>query len=592
MKTKNLNFSLLRISRLSILLIVILTQLYIGNTIAQPVTFDWAKRMGNVNDDKGNKITSDSNGNIFIVGTFTDTVDFDPGPGVSNLIPIGYTDIFVSKFDGSGNLIWAKQFGGSVHDGATGIAVDATGNVYATGNFANTSDFDPGAGIFNLTSAGGLDVFILKLDASGNFVWARQLGGSQVSSLGDDGKSIAVDKAGNVYTAGRFEFLADFDPGPGVFNLTAAGNFSDVFVSKLNAQGNFVWAKKWGSAANSDWINTISVDDSANVYATGSFYGNVDFDPGTGTFNMTPGGLSGVYVSKLDSTGSFKWAKQFSKQGGFLLDAGDLTLDNQGFIYTTGSFSGTVDFNPGTATNNITAGSGLNSFICKLNSSGIYVWAKGFGGTGEVSSLAITTDIFGSVYTTGWFNDNNPNCDFDPGPASLIIVSAGYLDVFISKLDASGNFSWAKGFGGTLEDYGQSVVTDANANVYTTGYFSGTADFDPGAATFNLTAAASKDIFMHKLGQTGAGLNEVNNASVISVYPNPSTGKFKMVMNGLLNIGRVEIYTLSGNKIFTDNFNTISKKEINLDHLPSGMYFMQVNIDGKKVINKLTILRP
>jgi hypothetical protein len=126
--------------------------------------------------------------------------------------------------------------GGTNVDQGIDVALDSAGNVYTTGFFLGTVDFDPGAGTFNLTSAGSGDLFVSKLDASGNLVWARSMGGAASS---DEGYGIVVDGAGNVYTTGSFSGTGDFDPGAGTANLTSAGSF-DVFVQKLDASGNFV----------------------------------------------------------------------------------------------------------------------------------------------------------------------------------------------------------------------------------------------------------------------------------------------------------------------------------------------------------------
>src|SRR5262249_36288313 len=159
------------------------------------------------------------------------------------------------------------------------IAVDASGNVYTTGYFTGTADFDPDAGVFNLTAAGSFDIFVSKLSASGNFVWAKVMGGGS----DDLGQSISVDASGNVCTTGYFTGTADFDPGAGVFNLTAAGYY-DIFVSKLDASGNFAWAKAIGGTGGDEGYS-IAIDSSGNVYTTGAFGGTVDFDPNAGVFN-------------------------------------------------------------------------------------------------------------------------------------------------------------------------------------------------------------------------------------------------------------------------------------------------------------------
>jgi hypothetical protein len=194
---------------------------------------------------------------------------------------------------GDGDFVWAKQMGGTDYDVGQGIAVDMAGNVYTTGYFQGTADFDPGPGSFNLTSTGNEDIFVSKLDSAGNLVWAKQMGGTS----GDAGQDIAVDAAGNVYTTGFFYSTVDFDPGPGTFNLTSTGD-TDIFVSKLDSAGNFVWAKQMGGT-DPDAGYDIAVDAAGNVYTTGYFWGTADFDPGPGSFNLTSAGFSDIFVSKL-----------------------------------------------------------------------------------------------------------------------------------------------------------------------------------------------------------------------------------------------------------------------------------------------------
>ena len=231
------------------------------------------------------------------------------------------------------NLTWAKtmvpapgtQYG--FYSGRA-IATDAAGNVYTTGYFDDTVDFDPGVGVFNMTSATvnglpsgppSLDVFVTKTDAAGNFLWAKKVGGN----IFDLGLAIKVDAAGNVYTTGFFAgFNIDFDPGVGVFNLSSSMSVEDVFILKLDTNGNFVWARNMGGVGY-DRAYSIAVDASGNVYTTGIFDKTADFDPGAGTFNLVSNlntvGSNDIFVSKLNSLGNFVWAKKF---GGFGDDLG------------------------------------------------------------------------------------------------------------------------------------------------------------------------------------------------------------------------------------------------------------------------------
>ncbi|MBT6372369.1 MAG: hypothetical protein HOJ86_06840, partial [Acidimicrobiaceae bacterium] len=152
---------------------------------------------GGTNADYGYSVAVDSSGNVYTTGYFNGTVDFDPGAGTANLTSNGYKDVFVSKLDSSGNYVWAKNFGGTGNDMGYSVAVDSSGNVYTTGYFTGTVDFDPGAGTTNLVPNGSSDAFVSKLDSSGDLVWAKNLD-VQIVGFGQFDRtalSIAVDSS-------------------------------------------------------------------------------------------------------------------------------------------------------------------------------------------------------------------------------------------------------------------------------------------------------------------------------------------------------------------------------------------------------------
>ncbi|MEP7170916.1 MAG: hypothetical protein ABI855_16225, partial [Bacteroidota bacterium] len=342
-------------------------------SFAQSPNWLWAKSAGGTNDDYGKLLAIDAFGNVYMIGAFQGTVDFDPGAGTFNLTSVGSTDIFICKLDISGNFLWAKAMGGTISDFGNSIALDVSDNVYATGYFQGTVDFDPGAGVFNLTSAGSKDIFISKLDSTGNFIWAKSMGG-----ISDNvANSIVLDAFGNIYTTGVFSLTADFDPGAGTFNLTSAGG-NDIFISKLDSSGNFVWAKRMGASGYDFGLSlALDINGSGNINITGGFEFTVDFNPGTGTFNLNSAGLRDIFISKLDSAGNFLWAKAI---GGTSNDnVQSIKLDVLSNVYTTGEFQGTTDFDPGTGTFNLNSAGSNDIFISKLNSSGNFVWAKRMG---------------------------------------------------------------------------------------------------------------------------------------------------------------------------------------------------------------------
>lgn len=387
-------------------------------------------------------------------------------------------------------LQWAKNIGGSrgLH-----VKADAAGNVYTTGYFGGVGDFDPGPGNFFLTADGG-DAYVSKLNANGNFVWALLIGGNSGTN---QGVAVLPDPSGNIYVAGYFNGTVDFDPGPSLFELTTTGQ-NDIFVLKLDANGNFIWAKKIGGTS-SDLAYAATLDLSGNVCVTGVFIGLVDFDPGPGSFQLTGGGTNNCFILKLDANGNFIQALQIANN----YSEGDaITVDGAGNLYFCGNYASTVDLNPGVGVFNVTASNGADAFVVKLDNTGAFVWGKSFGGPGTNNCRSVNVDATGNVYLAGDFPFT---VDFDPGPGVFEITVAGSTDGYILKLDANGNFVWAKALGGTVADAARYLVLDAAGDIYTTGVFQGTADFDPGPGVFNLTVTGgvSNDIFISKLTSSG-----------------------------------------------------------------------------------------
>jgi hypothetical protein len=515
----------------------------IGASTLFAQNFTWAKNMGGTSLDNGLSVAVDASGNVYTTGYFQGTADFDPGAGVSNLTSFGGTDIFISKLNSAGNFVWAKQMGGTNYDYARSVAVSSTGNVYLTGHFVGQADFDPGAGTFNLTSSGFDEAFVCKLDASGNFVWAKQLGGSS----NDYSYSIAIDGSQNVYTSGGFQGTSDFDPSAAISNLTSTGNY-DIYVSKLDINGNFVWAKNMGSSAQ-DFAQCITVDAPGNVLTSGYFEGTADFDPSAATYTLSSVNARDVFVSKLSSAGNFVWAKQIGGPGNQI--ANSIVTDASGNVYTTGSFENSADFDPNAGAFGMNSDGATDIFISKLNQSGLFSGAKRIGSIGFDYGRGITLDASGSVVTTGEFYGN---VDFDPGVAtnSLVALSSS-SDAFISKLDANLNFISAKNIGSASGSaIGNALVSDAASNIYTTGYFSGTTDFDPNAGVFNLVPPGTQpDVFVLKLSSC-VSLNPI--AATNNTVCAGSSINFSVSTSGTV----IPTYSWSGPNSFTSNSQTPS----------------------------------
>ncbi len=404
----------------------------------------------------------------------------------------------------TGDFVWVNAVGSTGSDQAADVTTDSAGNVYTTGFFSGTVDFDPGSGVTNLTSpSGNTGMFVTKVNSNGVLIWARSmLNGASFGSAFPS--SITVDSAGNVLTTGQFLGTVDFDPGEGVTNIASTLDY-DAFVSKLDSAGNFVWARSVGGDGASVQVDQgtgIAVDISGNVYTTGYFTGTADFDPGTGTTELDGAGNRATFVWKLNSAGNFQWARRLGGGVQQVTEATDIAVDAFGNVHTTGHFYGTADFDPGAGVRELTSNGNVvaDVFVSKLSSSGAYLWARQLGGSGSDAGTSIAVDALGNVYTAGDFNGT---ADFDPGAGVSNLASAGDDDVFVSKLDSSGNHVWARRMGGSEGDLPTDITLDSAGNAHITGYFSGTADFDPGVGISSLTSAGGSDVFIFYLNASG-----------------------------------------------------------------------------------------
>lgn len=550
------------------------------------LSLTWAKSMGGGEYDFGRCVAVDDSGNVYSTGQFYGLADFDPGPGTANLTPPSIlSDIYLSKLDAGGNLVWAKRMGSYYDDFGNSVVVDGAGNVYSTGLFSFVVDFDPGPGTANLTAADFGDAYIQKLDASGNFVWAKQFVGTNSSQGSSRGLSIKVDKLGNLYCIGTFGETADFDPGAGTFNLDSNGEW-DIFVIKLDTAGDFVWAKSIGGL-NYDYGQSIAVDGAGNVYAAGAFLETVDFDPGAGTAFMTADGVVSAFILKLDASGNFVWAK--SMVSAVAASCFSIEVDSAGNVYSTGEFSETVDFDPGPEIKNLTSIGSSAIYIQKLDTDGNYVWAKSMGSTeGDSRGYSIELDDAGNAYSTGRFTGT---VDFNPGAGVMNLTAmAGNNDVYMQKLDASGNFVWAASIPSKIGERPIGMALDKDNNVYASGYFHDTADFDPSAGIFELTSAGNADIYVLKWRQQSVSSTEAwETNDGIFIYPNPASASFS-VRNPREDAGTITLTDMTG-KIWLTRALTGKEEALEINPgIPPGFYLLHLVMNnGSIAVEKLVI---
>jgi len=470
----------------------------------------------------------------------------------SNDNPSMYFDLSDNNFTISGTGGgWARHWGWTNNDYSYGVCSDSGGNVFVSGSFEGTVDFDPGGEEDEHSPNGdvGADAFLSKFDSEGNFEWARTWGGIGGTSYRDTGYAVAADNFGNVYCCGYFYNTADLDGTNGVDEHTAVGT-RDIFLVKYDGDGNYQWGHSLGNSNSSEYAYELGCDQFGDVYMAGEFTYTMDFDPDPNdTEERTPSPYyyEDIFLVKFDNNGDFVWVNTW---GGNRYDeqVNGLCVDSSDNIIVAGYYESTieVDFDPGPGEDmEGPTGNYNDAFLVKYDSSGTYQWGHTWGASEDDEAMGCGVDSSGNIYVAGTYKWN---VDFDPGPD---VEQPGYFwddDSFLSKFDSSGNFQWVEIWGNVNgDDYVQYMTADDSGNVFIiyylyssgrylcrfssngsqlwqhymsvygvydmkndcdgnllfAGQFSGSYDFDPGPGTDNHYSHGQSDAFVWKLMPDG-----------------------------------------------------------------------------------------
>jgi hypothetical protein len=297
----------------------------------------WTGTMGDTVFTRGVDVAA--NGDVVLCGMFGDGADLDPTKGVDQRHAIaGTLDMYVAKIHADGPYAWAYTVGSAATTNeASGVAIDPFGRIVVAGTFGDTVDFDPTEGIDEHTSEGAYSGFVTWLGSDGTYLSTITWGGSGHLQVG----GVAVDGTGHVLVVGWFYDEIDFDPGPGVDWRSGRG---DIFISKFAADGTREWTHTFYSPGF-DSGRHVTVDSENNIYATGTFRGTVDFDPSDGQDEHTAvAPYEDIFVSKFHPDGSYGWTRTYNASYRALDDV--LGVTPGGGCILTGTFDGTVDFDP------------------------------------------------------------------------------------------------------------------------------------------------------------------------------------------------------------------------------------------------------
>jgi hypothetical protein len=495
-------------------------------------TFQWAIPFSTAGLDQVLAVAVDAGGEVYVCGSFRGVMDLDPGAGTTNITGTAVSgnfgnDIFVARYSGSGVFRWGFGLGSTTAEEAYGIAVDATG-VYVVGNHQSGGaggtllDLDPGAGVRAVSTNGFTDIFVAKYSLLGAYTWGFSIGQGQSGDNGEQARSCALDKSGNLLVGGFFGGAStgnniDFDPGAGTQTRVSRGGSADAFVAKYTAAGAFVWVSTFGSATNTrqEVVNQVVTDVNDAVYVTGTYQNTIDIDPGPGTTNQVSAGDSDAFLIKFNSSGALAWGRTL---GGTLAEEGRvLGVDNNLYPYVGGLFR----------SSNFTAGTGLPV----LNNTG-------------GSAVPATDDIFVA--------------QFSPSGTAL-------------RNFRLGGSSTGDGIG--------AILSNGTGNIIVTGGFTSTADFDPGAGITNLVGAGTGfDLFVARYGSfplSDFELPVVEDGLI--VYPNPANNYVTIELKDKsFNVETVQIFDLLGRLVHSEN-EVGTQTNIDLNKISSGIYILKVN---------------
>jgi hypothetical protein len=401
----------------------------------QTPEWQWAKQSIGSGKSQVKSIIIDGKGSTYVVGFFTEKIKLD----TISLTSRGQSDLFVGKLSSTGNWEWAIAAGSSESDQATGITLDAKGQIFVTGGFSEQMQL----GKTTLTSRGAIDIFTAQVSAEGQWVWATSAGG--VDS--DWPRTITANKAGNLLVAGQFAEVAFF----GEKRVMSQGN-SDAFVAQLTPAGGWQWVTTAGGTGN-DVINATSTDQAGNLYVTGFFSSVAIF----GTTHLTGQGMNDSFVSKLSSTGQWRWATAGSSS---TTSYGlSLATDPTGGVYVTGSFNGQALF----GAHHFDSSSGDDGFVARVTKDGKWDWVTTLSGEYLIGITSISPAKRGKLYVSGIFYSVVQ-------AGSHQLVSKGEGDILLGILNRKGSWLSLSSAGDIGDDKMYSLGMSKRGEILIGGY--------------------------------------------------------------------------------------------------------------------------
>lgn len=514
----------------------------------------------------GRKTETDSEGNIYVAGEFADVIKFGDVEWASN----GNKEIFLVKLDSNGIVQWFRNFGGTEADWCGDICIDDSLNIYLAGTFREKISI--GDSIF--TSPGGFpgyDFFVAKINKDGQIIWSKASNGNG----GNSASSITKDKDGFIYLTGYYNDTLAFDN----YELLGPIGRSDLFVIKLNENGDIIWANTTKSNAN-NFGNDIVSDNIGNLYMVGFMWDSVYFD----NHLLASTGISQTFLCKINAnTGNFLWA--IGGGGNGWHEGKSITVDNNGDIIINGWYRNDLYFSNNSISNGGNDNGPDDIYVAKFDNSGNNIWIKTAKSNLYSNSYDLITNSQNDIYLTGKFRGL-----LQIESSTFQSTVSSYFDICVLKLDEDGSLQWFKSFGGNspMNDIGYSLSL-FNNNVIVSGMYSNNSWFGNSLLSCN----GASDIFVLKLSNTTNNtiINRVDKENIrtkVLVYPNPSSNSLFIKTNeDKITRYKIKIHDVNGNVVFIDNDSYSNLIEINISTFSPGLYVLYItDMDSNTIIRR------
>lgn len=581
--------------------------LFANLTTYAQLQFSWAKGIQGYNrimlsQVQGDRVLNYKDLSVYMCGQFLRGVDFNPGPGIdSQYNTQNQLSSFISKYTTAGTYVWTK-----LAPGPSAYALDTMGNIYVAGIFDQPTDFDPGPGVTMLTPA-FKDLFLMKLDAQYNLLWAKNVA---TCNSAFEVKDLKVSNSGELVVCGFFSGIADFKPGISIFdNEKFQSSVRDGFVVKYNNIGIMRWVSNINGPSG-DAAYQMALDAAGNPVVCG-YTGNGSSFPTT-TFKGTApsfqlaidaNGIDG-FLAKYNANGGIDWAK--AQKGAVSFFPSTVALDKTGNIITGGVFTGTARLDVANAASNITATYGLSdSYLAKFSSSGSFLWSKILGSTGDDGIMSASTDSLNDIYITGYHTNA---IDLNPGGTAVNFATNGYRDVFIARYNSAGTYKWSTHFGSIKHDEPAAINVAIDGSLYSTGYVSDNTDFNPGktggSVVFTEQTANTFNPFAY-LARYGYNAEKEGMQTIfgddfaLKAYPNPVRNalhleaRLQRFANG--KVCAISIVNMLGQLVYTEHatpFNSSWQHDLTIPtSCPDGVYQLVLNYNGTQQRTSLVVAR-